>query len=273
MERKSTFTKAEIEQIEGLIEQKIQTVSSLTQKSIRNRIREIGFHWEDFHPKNESPKVKFDIINFRNLIAEGRIRVIDVPNNELQCQPMNKSKKRETYLCRMLDFFSSHNKKNVKEGLGPWVGKVPRVLILGSMPGDESIKQQTYYANTSHNSFWKIMYAIFPKVEDQSNKEYITSLGIALWDCVHSAVREKSTDDGFDNNTVVPNDMHSFMAEHPSITAVIINGKGKPAKFYKKYFSDIKADQIFILNSTSNACAITFDEKLKEWSILKKIVK
>ena len=272
MKRKSTFTKAEIEQIEGLIEQKIQTVDSSTQKTIRSRIRKIGFHWEDFHPKDESPKVTYDIVNFRNLIAERRIKVIDVHNNELQCPLKNKPQRCRKLSNRVLNVFSSYKDNNLKEGLEPWVGKAPRVLILGSMPGDESIRQKTYYANTSHNSFWKIMYAIFPKVEALSNKEYIESLGIALWDCVHSALRENSTDAGFDNNTVVPNDMNSFMAEHPSINTIIINGKGKSAKYFEKYFSEIKVPQVFILYSTSNTCTISFDEKLKEWSILKNIL-
>lgn len=268
MKGKCTFTKSEIQKIEGLIEQKLKTHNNFIQKSIRRKIRDIGFYWEDFHPKDESPKVTYDIINFRNLIAKDCIKVVDVPNNEFKRQSINNLQDYGKSINCVADSFSPKKSKNMKEGLAPWVGKNPRVLILGSLPGDESIKQQEYYANISHNSFWKIMYAMFPKCEGMSNKEYITTYGIALWDCVYSAIREKSADTGFDSNTVIPNDIKLFMAENPSITTVIINGKGTPAKYFKKYFSDIEIPQIFILNSTSNACAMSFDEKLKEWSIL-----
>ena len=46
--------------------------------------------------------------------------------------------------------------KILKSGLLPLVGENPKLLILGSLPGDESIKQQKYYSNP-RNQFWKII--------------------------------------------------------------------------------------------------------------------
>lgn len=69
MQRKNIFTTAEINDIKTLIREKLQTTDSNKQKSIRNKIRKIGFYWEDFHPKNESPKIEYNIENFEKLIG------------------------------------------------------------------------------------------------------------------------------------------------------------------------------------------------------------
>ena len=166
-----------------------------------------------------------------------------------------------------------NNNKNYKQGLEPWIGKNPKILILGSMPGDESIRQQTYYADISHNSFWKIMYSLFMKKENQDNKEFITSHNIALWDCVQSGIRIGSLDNGFNDKTVIPNDLESLINQYPTIKTIILNGKGKTYQYYRKFFSQIKINHLIVLDSTSNTCSKTFDYKKQEWAIIKDLIK
>lgn len=48
-----------------------------------------------------------------------------------------------------------------KKCLEPWVDDKTRILIVGTMPGEESLNQQTYYANF-RNKFWHYMAATFP---------------------------------------------------------------------------------------------------------------
>lgn len=166
--------------------------------------------------------------------------------------------------------FLKEANKHFKEGLKPWVGENPKVLILGTMPGDESIEQQCYYSNPS-NSFWKIMYSLFPQKESQEKKEYITSYGIALWDCIKSGVRKGSMDKGFDNKSKIPNDLVSFLDKHESIEVIILNGKTTTASDFYKYFPNLQGYKIYSLSST--ASYMSFDAKLKEWSIILDLIK
>lgn len=165
---------------------------------------------------------------------------------------------------------SDAKSEDVKIGLAPWIGENPKVLILGSLPGDESLKQQAYYANNL-NSFWKIMRELFNTNMESDNKKFITSCGIALWDCVHSAERKGSLDSAIVNSSVVANDIKALLLEHPTIQTIIFNG-GKAEKFYHRYCSGIECATIRLI-STSSAAARRFEDKLKEWSIITELVK
>lgn len=164
-----------------------------------------------------------------------------------------------------------------KIGLSAWVGDSPKILILGTMPGDKSLKEQAYYCDTAHNSFWKIMHSIFGEKDDMmSNHDFITSHNIALWDCVQSGIRERSTDDGYDIDSLIPNDIQSFLKEYPSIKIIVLNGKGRGSKkhpstafLFNRFFSTMDFDgEIILLSSTSNTCSFAFEEKLEEWSVI-----
>ncbi|WP_300796657.1 DNA-deoxyinosine glycosylase [uncultured Bacteroides sp.] len=160
--------------------------------------------------------------------------------------------------------------KHFKEGLLPWIGKNPKVLILGTMPSDASIEKQSYYTNPS-NSFWKIMYSLFPKRKGKDHKEYITSHGIALWDCIKSGIRVGSMDKGFNSKSKVPNDLISFLNKYPSIKIIILNGKTTTTTDFYKYFPNLQGYTIKSLYST--ASYISLDKKIQEWSIIKDLVK
>lgn len=160
--------------------------------------------------------------------------------------------------------------KNLKTGLAPLIGESPKVLILGSLPGNESIKRQAYYSNT-RNAFWRIMRTLFDNNTETDNEKFIISCGIALWDCVHSAIREGSLDSAIDDDSVVANDIKGLITKYPTINTIIFNG-GKAEKYFHKYCTDINCETIRLI-STSSAAAMTFEDKLKNWSIIKDLVK
>lgn len=78
----------------------------------------------------------------------------------------------------------------------PIIDKSSKVLILGSVPGVQSLQEQRYYANPK-NQFWRIVYAIFNTSLDTNYEDRISFIrykGIALWDVIESCNRYGSLD-------------------------------------------------------------------------------
>lgn len=132
-------------------------------------------------------------------------------------------------------------------GLDPIVHASSKILILGSMPSVQSLKNQGYYFNPT-NRFWKVMEAIYGK----------SDYPIALWDVCHSCIRKGSMDANIKD--VIPNDIERFLKEHGQIKRVVCNGSTS-YKLLKKYFPNIKA---IAAPSTSAANArYRFDDLVK----------
>ncbi|NME43551.1 DNA-deoxyinosine glycosylase [Faecalicoccus pleomorphus] len=135
-------------------------------------------------------------------------------------------------------------------GFDPITHPDDRVLILGSMPSVESLKQSFYYANKT-NRFWKMLEVIFDQEADTIEQRLLLleQNQIALWDVCHSCLRKTSAD--ADIRDVMPNDIEQLLKEHDSIQKVICNGKTSAA-LMKKFYKDIP---IVVCPSTSAANA------------------
>ena len=122
-------------------------------------------------------------------------------------------------------------------GFDPITHPDDRVLILGSMPSVESLKQSFYYANKT-NRFWKMLEVIFDQEADTIEQRLLLleQNQIALWDVCHSCLRKTSAD--ADIRDVMPNDIEQLLKEHDSIQKVICNGKTSAA-LMKKFYKDI----------------------------------
>ena len=158
---------------------------------------------------------------------------------------------------------------NLKIGLEPWVGENPKVLILGILPGDESIRLNSYYQNPK-NSFWKIMDALFDDYNDCDRKNFIFSHHIALWDCMKQAHRQGCMDSGFEDEGE-PNDLNDFLNRYPSIECIVLNGKGKTTRFFDKHFYSLR-NSYSVIDLNSTASYVSLNAKIKEWSVIKSIV-
>ena len=65
------------------------------------------------------------------------------------------------------------------------------ILILGSMPGLESLRQQQYYAHP-RNAFWSIMQSLFAIEKSrpyQQRCELLTQQRVAVWDVLKACER------------------------------------------------------------------------------------
>ncbi|MBI5891943.1 MAG: DNA-deoxyinosine glycosylase [Nitrosomonadales bacterium] len=142
------------------------------------------------------------------------------------------------------------------------------LLILGSMPGKESLKQNQYYAHPQ-NAFWKIMGELAgfdPQLPYEERLLKLNEARIALWDVLASCERESSLDTHIRNEET--NDFASFFAQHPHITRVCFNG-AKAAQSFKRFVSGkqkLPPLEFVRLPSTSPAHAgLRYEEKLKVW--------
>ncbi|MDQ7096781.1 DNA-deoxyinosine glycosylase [Desulfosporosinus sp. PR] len=150
----------------------------------------------------------------------------------------------------------------------PIIDRQARVLILGSMPGVQSLREQQYYANP-HNQFWRILYTLFssPLDLDYSRRlKFIEDKGIALWDVIAACNREGSLDTNIKNETV--NDFPTLFNTCSNLTAVVFNGT-KAYETYRKRVGFNLPNLIYKqLPSTSPANTLGFAEKLKQWAII-----
>jgi len=76
----------------------------------------------------------------------------------------------------------------------PIIGRDPRVLILGSMPGVISLQAVEYYANP-RNAFWKIIAELFEldiNCSYELRVQQISELPIVLWDTLRACQRSGS---------------------------------------------------------------------------------
>ncbi len=140
-----------------------------------------------------------------------------------------------------------------------------KILILGTMPGDESIRLGEYYANP-RNRFWKVMSTILnektPETYDEK-KLLLKNYGIGLWDVLKSAEREGSLDISISKE--VPNNLESFLKTHKQVLAIGFNGK-KAEVLYDKFFSRRSNIKYYSLPSTSPANAgINFETICEQW--------
>jgi TDG/mug DNA glycosylase family protein len=116
----------------------------------------------------------------------------------------------------------------------PVAGPDARVLILGSLPGAESLRRREYYAK-SQNAFWRILGDLAgagPETPYEQRLEALKGAGLALWDVCASARREGSLDSNI--RDMQPNDFKRFFRDHPDIALICFNGQ-TAARLFERF--------------------------------------
>jgi hypoxanthine-DNA glycosylase len=153
----------------------------------------------------------------------------------------------------------------IKQGFPPIIDDNTKILVLGTMPGDKSIRTGEYYANST-NQFWKMIFHVFNSGVSVFDYEEKTKLllnnSIGLWDVLSKAERNGSLDSNILKEEY--NDFQHFFKTYPNIKTVIFNGK-KPAEYFKANNILFEHKEYHILPSTSSANTTKFDIKLKDW--------
>jgi hypoxanthine-DNA glycosylase len=153
----------------------------------------------------------------------------------------------------------------------PWVAdEHSKLIILGSMPGVESLRKREYYAHP-RNQFWRIFYGVHNQISSGDYDQHISFLlsqKAALWDVVSHCERKGSLDTKI--QFPVMNDFDRLFTEIPSICTLVFNG-GKAYDLFMRHIAPSLTSEYtyYKMPSTSPAHTLSFEHKLKEW---KKII-
>ncbi|MBA3696337.1 MAG: DNA-deoxyinosine glycosylase [Methylotenera sp.] len=158
--------------------------------------------------------------------------------------------------------------KEIITGFPPIANSEARILILGSMPGVQSLNAKQYYAH-KQNAFWRILGEITgldPDAPYLNCTEKLQADGIAVWDVLHSCERIGSLDSAIEAETA--NDFKLFFQRHPNIQRVYFNGAASE-RYYRIYVLPNLGHNLLLyhrLPSTSPAHAsLRYQEKLAIW--------
>jgi hypoxanthine-DNA glycosylase len=141
-----------------------------------------------------------------------------------------------------------------------------RLLILGSMPGEVSLREDQYYAHP-RNRFWTVMGELFGagrQLPYPDRLQVLNHAGVALWDVLQHCERQGSLDGSIVANSEVPNDFAGLLREHASIRAILFNGQKAEATFRRRVVPKLQPSvmervKFQVLPSTSPANAGTND--------------
>jgi len=150
------------------------------------------------------------------------------------------------------------------QGLPPVIGRDARLLILGSFPGEASLRAQQYYGHP-RNQFWPLLSAIWGvdlvALPYRARLAELRRRGLGLWDVYASCRRQGSLDQAIEAAEL--NDLASLRQRAPRLQLVAHNG-GESARAMRH----IRALGLPVrrLPSSSPANASwSFERKLQAW--------
>ncbi len=161
-----------------------------------------------------------------------------------------------------------------KASFAPVADKHCRLLILGSLPGEESLRQRQYYAHPQ-NRFWELVgSAIGTDLRALDYQERLRTLlarRIGLWDVIAGATREGSLDSAIRNAT--GNDLAMLAKTLPELTVLAFNGRKAAMAGRKQLAGRPHGLRLIDLPSSSPAyAAMPYDEKCARWAVIGDIL-
>jgi hypoxanthine-DNA glycosylase len=156
-----------------------------------------------------------------------------------------------------------------KRCFDPVVNHQTRILVLGSLPGEQSLAHQEYYGNRQ-NRFWllisEVIHLDLLPLDYPSRLQALLSNGVGLWDVVAQANREGSLDSRI--RDYVENDLVGLIATLPNLVTIAFNGSTAARLGIKALGQHAQRYQIVPLPSSSPAYTLPYAEKLAMWQTL-----
>ncbi|WDF73189.1 DNA-deoxyinosine glycosylase [Novosphingobium sp. KACC 22771] len=163
--------------------------------------------------------------------------------------------------------------QNVTDGLrdtafGMVADAQTRLLVLGSLPGRQSLAAGCYYAHP-RNQFWRLLSPVvgadLMAMDYPARLSALLKAGIGLWDVVESARRRGSLD--ADLRDVEARDLRGAAARLPALRAMAFNG-AKAFGIGRAQLGD--AWPLIALPSSSPAHAVGIAAKQPAWAALRE---
>ena len=162
-----------------------------------------------------------------------------------------------------------------KRAFDPVVDANTRLLILGSLPGEASLKAGQYYAHPQ-NGFWRLIGGVIGRL-DLTGQPYAERLdilkahGIGLWDVIAEAERIGSLDTAIRLPRLA--DLKGLIAALPRLEAIAFNG-GKAAREGARVLGPETGNLVRLtLPSSSPAMARPIAWKANEWAVLRSFAR
>jgi double-stranded uracil-DNA glycosylase len=165
-------------------------------------------------------------------------------------------------------------RKGWAEGFPPVEPRQARVLVLGSLPSQESIRRGEYYAHP-RNAFWPIMGELFGAGQGlpyAPRLQVLAERGLMLWDVLRAAERRGSMDSAIHPRRAEANDIPRLMTRHPELRRIVFNGGAAEALFQRHVFPRggerlAGLDRVRLPSTSPAHASRSFEEKLDLWRL------
>jgi double-stranded uracil-DNA glycosylase len=159
-----------------------------------------------------------------------------------------------------------------KASFAPETDPRTRVLVLGSLPGEISLRRGQYYANPQ-NHFWRLMQAVIGveliALPYEGRLLALRAAGVGVWDVIQSAERRGSLDAAIRAHR--PNALVGLAAGLPELRAVAFNG-AKAFSIGRRALAGETRLELVALPSSSPAYTAPFERKLEQWLTLRRFL-
>ena len=154
-----------------------------------------------------------------------------------------------------------------KRGLLPQIPPSARLLLLGSFPGEESLKHSQYYAH-ARNQFWRLLGDVLdeplPALPYSQRLTRIAHHHVGVWDIIVGCERKGSLDGDIRNAEF---SQFEWLARHaPKLRVVALNGQ-KAGSARRRI--EALGYEVLLLPSSSPAYTLSYAKKLEAWQALR----
>ncbi|MFM5906784.1 MAG: DNA-deoxyinosine glycosylase, partial [Novosphingobium sp.] len=148
-----------------------------------------------------------------------------------------------------------------------------RVLVLGSLPGAQSLAEQRYYAHP-RNQFWCLMGEVLDEpglsgLPYDARLDRLARRGLGLWDTIASARRSGSLDTAIREAEPAP--VAQLAARLPNLRAIAFNG-AKAAVMGRRQLAPSSWRLIDLPSSSPAHAAMPLSEKRTAWLVLREFL-